>query len=184
YTFLGKLYLDSEVNPQRLQRFELAKERFDALRKESEPVERRYAAFQKVYQQMVNWQDPALRAAWKARVRKVRQSAPGSEVESSSLFSNLFARTISLIPLILIALVLSRSFVRIKADEVAAVFRAGKFIRVLGPGGRYMLLPFLDTYRVVNLKEKIPEWRGLSKKKLKERVKEIAGATENRSPQR
>lgn len=58
----------------------------------------------------------------------------------------------------------------IKEYERAAVFRLGQFVAVCGPG-LICLIPIVDKAKVVDLNKRVPEWQGLSKSELDERVK-------------
>ena len=49
YEYLGKLYLESDITPERLERMNEVFERFNEVRKHNEPLDRRYDAFEKVY---------------------------------------------------------------------------------------------------------------------------------------
>jgi regulator of protease activity HflC (stomatin/prohibitin superfamily) len=51
-----------------------------------------------------------------------------------------------------------------------AVFRLGRFLKVVGPGWVW-LIPFIDKGVKVNLNRDIPGWQVLSKTELEERIK-------------
>ncbi len=57
----------------------------------------------------------------------------------------------------------------LRAYERMAVFRLGRFFRVVGPGVLF-LLPVIDKGVRVNLEENISGWRALSKAELDQRV--------------
>jgi regulator of protease activity HflC (stomatin/prohibitin superfamily) len=79
-----------------------------------------------------------------------------------------------LIPVLVICVLAILFFVSsiriIKEYERAAVFRLGQFIAVNGPGLIY-LIPILDKAKVIDLNKGVPEWQGLSKSEVDERVK-------------
>lgn len=70
-----------------------------------------------------------------------------------------------------LAVIFFVSSIRIlKEYERAAIFRLGQFVAISGPGLVY-LIPVVDKAKVVNLKERVPDWQGLSKSELDERVR-------------
>ncbi|MFH0777068.1 MAG: SPFH domain-containing protein, partial [Candidatus Eisenbacteria bacterium] len=67
-------------------------------------------------------------------------------------------------------LVLLSSIKIVRESERAAIFRSGQFLAVRGPGFIWVV-PILDRVEIVDLNLWIPEWQGLSKTDLDERVK-------------
>jgi regulator of protease activity HflC (stomatin/prohibitin superfamily) len=71
---------------------------------------------------------------------------------------------------ILLIIILAAAIKVVKEYERIAVFRLGRFFKVLGPG-LVLLIPIVDKGVKVNLKEKVPGWHTLSLKELEERTK-------------
>ncbi|MBL4781219.1 MAG: hypothetical protein JKX92_03160 [Porticoccaceae bacterium] len=53
YEYLGELYLESQLNDERLERMREVFDRFNKVKKYNEPLERRYKSFEKVYQVII-----------------------------------------------------------------------------------------------------------------------------------
>jgi len=53
YEYLGKLYLESGLNDERLERMKEVFDRFNNVKKYNEPLERRYKSFEKIYQVII-----------------------------------------------------------------------------------------------------------------------------------
>ena len=53
YEYLGKLYLESGLNDERLERMEEVFDRFNNVKKYNEPLDRRYKSFEKVYKVII-----------------------------------------------------------------------------------------------------------------------------------
>ncbi|MBI2495524.1 MAG: hypothetical protein HYY59_01950 [Candidatus Omnitrophica bacterium] len=60
----------------------------------------------------------------------------------------------------------------LNAYERMAVFRLGRFLKVVGPGVTFLLLP-IDMGVKVRLDTQIPDWQNLGERGLEERVKQI-----------
>ncbi len=69
-------------------------------------------------------------------------------------------------------IIITKSHVRVPLDKRVAVFRLGKFLRILRPG-LHFVSPVIDLRKSVDLNEKVPGWRGMTPEKIDERVKEI-----------
>ncbi len=72
-----------------------------------------------------------------------------------------------IIALVVMFLVPSIKFLR--GHERMAVFRLGRFFRIVGPGFVF-LIPMVDKGVRVNLSEKIPGWQALSRDELDRRI--------------
>jgi regulator of protease activity HflC (stomatin/prohibitin superfamily) len=75
-----------------------------------------------------------------------------------------------LIFLVIIMLLTSVKF--LKNNERMVVFRLGRFVNIVGPA-LVLLIPILYKGVKVNLSEKIPGWKALSKEELEEKIKSI-----------
>jgi regulator of protease activity HflC (stomatin/prohibitin superfamily) len=76
---------------------------------------------------------------------------------------------------------------RIRDYERFAVFRAGRFFRVMGPGWVF-LIPLVDKKKRINLNRHIPGWNRMSREELAVKVRAFALETmprnRARNPQR
>ncbi|OGP54170.1 MAG: hypothetical protein A2Y65_00340 [Deltaproteobacteria bacterium RBG_13_52_11] len=75
-----------------------------------------------------------------------------------------------LILIIVLIIILAASIRVVREFERIAVFRLGRFFKIVGPG-LVLLIPLVDKGVKVNLKEKIPEWHTLAPHELEERIK-------------
>jgi regulator of protease activity HflC (stomatin/prohibitin superfamily) len=81
-----------------------------------------------------------------------------------------------LLPLIFVALVLLLRAIRpVRDDERLVVFRLGEYLGVRGPG-MVLLLPFVDSAIRVRLDEKVPGWRFLSPREVREQLDQLGKA--------
>lgn len=60
----------------------------------------------------------------------------------------------------------------IKENQRGVLVRLGRIVKVVQPGLR-IIIPFIDRLDVVNLNEKIPNWKMLSAEQFEERLKNI-----------
>ena len=72
--------------------------------------------------------------------------------------------------LLILVIILLRSFKFLREDERIVIFRFGRFLKVAGPGVVFMIFS-VDKGVKVNLTQNIPSWQALSKAELEERVK-------------
>ena len=72
------------------------------------------------------------------------------------------------IPLLAITIILSLKTLR--EDERLVIIRLGRFFKIAGPG-IVMILPLIDRGIRVNLNRDLPDWQGLSKIELEEKIK-------------
>ena len=81
--------------------------------------------------------------------------------------------TIPILVICVLAILFFVSSIRIiKEYERAAIFRLGKIVGVEGPG-LLILIPIVDKAKVVDLNKRVPDWQGLSKTELDERIKSL-----------
>jgi regulator of protease activity HflC (stomatin/prohibitin superfamily) len=81
---------------------------------------------------------------------------------------------INLVVLWIVLIIAATSSIKIiRENQRAAVFRLGRFVGVRGPGLIYVV-PIIDKTEIVDLNKWVPEWRGLSKSDLEDRVKSVA----------
>ena len=81
---------------------------------------------------------------------------------------------LTLAPLVIILIFLLGSSIKvIREYERVVVFRLGKLERVAGPGVVW-LIPFVDKALLINLREKLPGWQGMSERERERRTRELA----------
>jgi regulator of protease activity HflC (stomatin/prohibitin superfamily) len=61
----------------------------------------------------------------------------------------------------------------LREDERLAIFRSGRFFKIVGPGLAF-IIPIIDRGMKINISENIPCWRALSKIELQEKIKALA----------
>lgn len=78
-----------------------------------------------------------------------------------------------LIILLIVVMVFLLSSIRIPVEsERIAVFRFGRFFRIVGPG-LVLLIPVVDKGIRIKLSDKIPGWKELSKEQLEAEIKKL-----------
>lgn len=68
--------------------------------------------------------------------------------------------------------VVLKSTVMVPADRRAAVYRLGRFVRILRPG-LHIRMPIIDLVKSINLNEKIPGWKGMTPEQLDAKVEDV-----------
>jgi regulator of protease activity HflC (stomatin/prohibitin superfamily) len=76
------------------------------------------------------------------------------------------------VEILIIAIIAFRSIKLLKENERLVVFRAGRFLKIAGPG-MVLIVPFIDRGIKVNLDKDIPGWQALSPMELEERMKKL-----------
>ena len=93
---------------------------------------------------------------------------------------------IFVLPLLFVLFFLNGVY-RIRDYERFAIFRAGRFFSVMGPGWVF-LIPLVDKKKRINLNRHIPGWNRMSREELAEKVRAFALETKSknraRNPQR
>lgn len=81
---------------------------------------------------------------------------------------------ISMLVFVIILFIVAANSIRvIKEYQRAAIFRLGHFMGVRGPG-LIWIVPMVDKAQVIDLNQWVPDWQGLSKGELDDRVKSVA----------
>ncbi len=91
------------------------------------------------------------------------------------------ARNADAVALVIIGGLLLASAVKRTAEhERAVIVRLGKFHRVAGPG-TVLIIPYVDRVLTVNLEEKVPHWRAMSREEIvRELERRVLKAREER----
>ncbi len=77
------------------------------------------------------------------------------------------------VEILIIVIIAFRSIKILGEKERLVVFRAGRFLKIAGPG-TVLIVPFVDRGIKVNLDKDIPGWQALSPMELEERMKKLA----------
>ena len=71
--------------------------------------------------------------------------------------------------ILLLAITIILSLKTLREDERLVIIRLVRFFKIAGPG-IVMILPLIDRGIRVNLNRDLPDWQGLSKMELEEKI--------------
>ncbi len=83
-----------------------------------------------------------------------------------------------LLSFLFISILFGRAVQVVREDQRVAVFRRGRYHRILNPGIGF-LIPFIETPLRINLDQSIPRWRMLSSNYVDKAVREYIHSTES-----
>lgn len=93
--------------------------------------------------------------------------------ENITYIINFILRNPTIFGFILVLIIFLASGIRnVKEHERLAVYRLGRFLKIVGPG-LVLIIPVIDKVVRVNLSEEVPRWQQLSKVKLEEKIKPL-----------